>query len=47
MKNVIELLGGAKLDLVEFSRDTALIGVAMRALFYVEKALAQLEAPRW
>jgi hypothetical protein len=44
---VIELLEEAKLDLIEFSRDTALIGVAMRALSRVEEAIAELETPRW
>jgi hypothetical protein len=48
MKKVIELLEGAKLDLIKFSRDHSLVGFAMCALSNIEESLYELKAPpRW
>jgi hypothetical protein len=47
MKKAIELLEEAKSGLIRFSRDQALVGVAMRALANVEDALVELRVPRY
>jgi hypothetical protein len=47
MKKAIELLEEAKLELIKFSRDHSLVGVAMRALANIEDALVEIRFPRW
>jgi hypothetical protein len=48
VKKVIELLEEAKLDLIKFSRDESLVGLAMSALSNIEEVLYDIRnRPRW